>query len=148
MTLRCRAALPRRVRSPRRLPPHRRAEQLREQHRQSREDLREKDERLQQRHEEVVALLQPQPVERLLQKGCGAIEHEFNTLGSGKDQQNLRRILDGSYVADAGGPVAPPRYRDEHAEHRVCDCAPQALHAFVGPLLILRSLRNLREMKK
>ena len=40
---------------------------------------------------------------RLLQKGCGAIEHEFTTLGSGKDRQNLRRILDGSYVDDAGG---------------------------------------------
>ena len=39
---------------------------------------------------------------RLLQKEVGAIEHEFNTLGSSKDKQNLREILAGTYLDDAG----------------------------------------------
>ena len=39
---------------------------------------------------------------RLLQKGVGAIEREFASHGSSKDQQNLRQILAGSYVDDAG----------------------------------------------
>ena len=39
---------------------------------------------------------------RLLQKGVGAIEREFASHGSSKDQQNLRQILAGTYVDDAG----------------------------------------------